>query len=91
MTIKQEPVFGGSERGTTLMAAGGLLGQRMAGGVLEQRLHLALHLALIALAGLQVNFFWNVKRADSIAALAIIPLIVFEARKALRGKPCACV
>ena len=49
------------------------------------------YLALIALAGLQVNFFWNVKRADSIAALAIIPLIVFEARKALRGKPCACV
>ena len=26
MTIKQERVFGGSERGTTLMAAGGLLG-----------------------------------------------------------------
>jgi mercuric ion transport protein len=26
MTIKQERIMGGSERGTTLMAAGGLLG-----------------------------------------------------------------
>jgi divalent metal cation (Fe/Co/Zn/Cd) transporter len=32
---------------------------------------------------------WN-RWADSVAALAITPLIVWEARKALRGKPCAC-
>ena len=48
------------------------------------------YLALIALAGLLVNFFWSVGRADSIAALAIIPFIVYEAREALRGKPCTC-
>jgi len=48
------------------------------------------YLALIALAGLLVNFFWKASRADSIAALAIIPFIVYEAREALRGKACAC-
>ena len=49
------------------------------------------YLALIALAGLLVNYFWKVGRADSIAALAIIPFILYEAREALRGKACACV
>ena len=48
------------------------------------------YLALIALAGLVVNYFWNMGRADSIAALAIIPFILYEAREALCGKACAC-
>ena len=48
------------------------------------------YLALIALAGLLVNFVWKVGRADSIAALAIIPFIVREGREAMRGKPCVC-
>lgn len=49
------------------------------------------YLALIALGGLLVNFFFKVGRADSIAALAILPFILYEAREALRGKACACV
>ena len=48
-------------------------------------------LALIALAGLLVNYFWKMGRADSIAALAIIPFIMYEGREALRGEACACV
>jgi hypothetical protein len=48
------------------------------------------YLALIALAGLLVNLIWNIGRADSIAALATIPFIVYEARESLRGKACAC-
>ena len=48
------------------------------------------YLALIALAGLLVNFFWRVGRADSLAAVAIVPFIGYEACDALCGKPCAC-
>jgi len=48
------------------------------------------YLALIALAGLLVNLVWHIGRADSIAALATIPFILYEARESLRGKPCAC-
>ena len=48
------------------------------------------YLALIALAGLLVNYLWNVGRADSIAALALVPFILYEAGEALRGKPCVC-
>lgn len=46
------------------------------------------YMALIALAGLVANCFWKIGRADSLAALAILPFIVHEARKALRGKTC---
>jgi divalent metal cation (Fe/Co/Zn/Cd) transporter len=48
------------------------------------------YLSLIALAGLLANFVWNLGRADSIAAIALIPFILYEAREAVRGKPCAC-
>jgi divalent metal cation (Fe/Co/Zn/Cd) transporter len=48
------------------------------------------YLAFIALGGLLVNFVWNIGRADSLAALAIVPFILREAREAMRGKPCAC-
>ena len=49
------------------------------------------YLALIALIGVVMNFVWGVGRADSLAALAIVPFIVYEAREAIRGKPCPCV
>lgn len=49
------------------------------------------YLALIALSGVVLNFIWNVGYADSLAALAIVPFIVHEAREAMRGKPCPCV
>jgi divalent metal cation (Fe/Co/Zn/Cd) transporter len=48
------------------------------------------YLSLIALAGLAVNAIWHVKWADPIAALVVLPLIVWEGREALRGKTCGC-
>src|ERR1700736_1055873 len=46
------------------------------------------YLALIALAGLVVNAVWKVSWADPVAALALLPLIIREAREAWKGKPC---
>ena len=46
------------------------------------------YLALIALAGLATNAVWNVSWADPVAALALLLLIVHEAREAMKGKPC---
>ena len=48
------------------------------------------YLSLIALVGLVVNAVWRVAWADSVAALAIVPLVVWEGREAMRGKPCGC-
>ena len=48
------------------------------------------YLALIALGGLAINFFWRMGFADSLAALAIVPFIIREAREAIRGRPCSC-
>jgi len=51
---------------------------------------LCAYLSLIALAGLAINAIWRVKWADPIAALAVLPLIVWEGREAMRGKACGC-
>jgi divalent metal cation (Fe/Co/Zn/Cd) transporter len=51
---------------------------------------LCAYLSLIALAGLAINAIWHVKWADPIAALAIIPLVVWEGWEAMRGKACGC-
>ena len=51
---------------------------------------LCAYLSLIALAGLAINAIWRVKWADPTAALAILPLIVWEGREAMRGKPRGC-
>ncbi len=51
---------------------------------------LCAYLSLIALMGLAINSIWHVKWADPIAALAVLPLIVWEGREALRGKRCGC-
>jgi divalent metal cation (Fe/Co/Zn/Cd) transporter len=51
---------------------------------------LCAYLSLIALAGLAINSIWHLKWADPIAALAILPLIVWEGREAMRGKACGC-
>ena len=51
---------------------------------------LCAYLSLIALAGLAINAIWRVKWADPLAALAILPLIVWEGREAMRGKACGC-
>jgi divalent metal cation (Fe/Co/Zn/Cd) transporter len=51
---------------------------------------LCAYLSLIALAGLAINSIWHVKWADPVAALAILPLIIWEGREAVRGKACGC-
>jgi divalent metal cation (Fe/Co/Zn/Cd) transporter len=51
---------------------------------------LCAYLSLIALAGLAINAIWHVKWADPISALAVLPLIVWEGREAMRGKTCGC-
>jgi divalent metal cation (Fe/Co/Zn/Cd) transporter len=51
---------------------------------------LCAYLSLIALVGLAINAIWHLKWADPIAALAVLPLIVWEGREAMRGKPCDC-
>jgi divalent metal cation (Fe/Co/Zn/Cd) transporter len=51
---------------------------------------LCAYLSLIALAGLAINAIWHVGWADPIAALALLPLIFWEGREAMRGKACVC-
>jgi len=51
---------------------------------------LCAYLSLIALAGLAINAIWHIKWADPIAALALLPLIAWEGREAMRGKTCGC-
>ncbi len=51
---------------------------------------LCAYLSLIALAGLAINAIWHVKWADPLTALAVLPLIVWEGREAMRGKTCGC-
>jgi len=51
---------------------------------------LCAYLSLIALTGLAINAVWRINWADPIAALAVLPLIIWEGREAMRGKPCGC-
>ena len=51
---------------------------------------LCAYLSLIALAGLAIDAIWHVGWADPIAALAVLPLIVWEGREAMLGKACDC-
>jgi len=51
---------------------------------------LCAYLSLIALSGLAVNAIWHVKWADPIAALVVVPLILWEGREAMHGKACGC-
>jgi len=51
---------------------------------------LCAYLSLIALAGLATGVIWHVKSADPIAALVIVPLIVWEGRETFRGRACGC-
>jgi divalent metal cation (Fe/Co/Zn/Cd) transporter len=51
---------------------------------------LCAYLSLIALAGLAINAIWHVTWADPIAALVVVPLILWEGREAMHGKACGC-
>jgi hypothetical protein len=48
------------------------------------------YLALIALTGLSLNAIFHLAWADSLAALAVVPLLIKEAREAWRGSSCSC-
>lgn len=69
------------------------VGMRLNSGAMiadsRQALFCALQ-ALIVLLGLLVSRWWHVQRADSIAALLLVPLIVREGVRALRGESCGC-
>jgi divalent metal cation (Fe/Co/Zn/Cd) transporter len=51
---------------------------------------LCAYLSLIALIGLAMNAIWHFGWADPIAALAVIPLLLWEGKEAIRGRACAC-
>ena len=51
---------------------------------------LCAYLALVALIGLGINAIWHIWWADPIAALVIVPLILWEGWEAMRGKACGC-
>ncbi len=48
------------------------------------------YLSVLALLGVGLNTVWHISWADPVAALVIVPLIVWEGREAMRGKACAC-
>lgn len=48
------------------------------------------YLALIALAGLALNATFRIAWADSLAALAAIPILIIEGRRAMHGQSCGC-
>ena len=48
------------------------------------------YLAAIALAGLALNAAFHIASADSIAALAAVPILIIEGRRAMRGQSCGC-
>lgn len=51
---------------------------------------LCAYLSIIALAGLTLHAVGSFRWADPVAALAITPFVLYEARETLRGKPCGC-
>jgi divalent metal cation (Fe/Co/Zn/Cd) transporter len=48
------------------------------------------YLAGVTLAGLAINAVWHVRLVDTVAALAAVPIVVIEGRRAWRGEACGC-
>lgn len=48
------------------------------------------YLAAGTLAGLFLNATFHIHWIDPVAALAVLPILVIEGKRALRGDPCAC-
>ena len=48
------------------------------------------YLAAITLAGLVINAAFHIGWIDSVAALAVLPILVIEGKRALRSDPCSC-
>jgi divalent metal cation (Fe/Co/Zn/Cd) transporter len=48
------------------------------------------YLAGVTLAGLAINAIWRIHWVDSAAAIAAVPVLVVEGRRAWRGDTCGC-
>jgi divalent metal cation (Fe/Co/Zn/Cd) transporter len=48
------------------------------------------YLAAVTLAGLAIYAFWHIRWVDTLAALAAIPIVLVEGRRAWRGEGCGC-
>jgi divalent metal cation (Fe/Co/Zn/Cd) transporter len=48
------------------------------------------YLSLVALLGVGINTVWHFPWADPVAALVIVPFIIWEGREAMRGRACGC-
>jgi len=51
---------------------------------------LCAYLSLVALLGVVLNVVWHIRWADPAAAMVVTPLILWEAREAIRGRACSC-
>lgn len=51
---------------------------------------LCAYLSLVALVGVSSRAFLHISWADPVAAMAIVPLIILEVRRAFQGKACGC-
>jgi divalent metal cation (Fe/Co/Zn/Cd) transporter len=48
------------------------------------------YLAGVTLAGLVIFAVWQIRWVDTVAALAAIPILMIEGRRAWRGEGCGC-
>jgi divalent metal cation (Fe/Co/Zn/Cd) transporter len=48
------------------------------------------YLAALTIAGLGINAFFHIHWVDSAAALAAVPILIVEGRRAKRGEGCGC-
>ena len=48
------------------------------------------YLAALTLAGLAINAAFHIHWIDSLAALAALPILIIEGRRAIRGENCGC-
>ena len=48
------------------------------------------YLAAVTLAGLAIFALWHIAWVDTVAALAVIPVLIIEGRRAWRGEACGC-
>jgi divalent metal cation (Fe/Co/Zn/Cd) transporter len=48
------------------------------------------YLAAVTLAGLAINALWHISWVDTVAALAAVPILTMEGRRAWRGEGCGC-
>jgi divalent metal cation (Fe/Co/Zn/Cd) transporter len=48
------------------------------------------YLAAVTLAGLVIFALWHIRWVDTVAALAAVPVVIVEGRRAWRGEACGC-